>query len=235
MASLYTPEGAGTVERLRTSRRGFLAFGGMAAFLAACDSNDDDNDADVVLDFSTETGVLNYAYALEQLEAAFYTQVVTNSAFATTFNADEQAVLRDLQLHEVIHREAFKALLAGNAVGALTPDFSAIQFNNRASVLGAAKTFEDLGVAAYNGAGQYLSTDAYIALAGKIVSVEARHASVIRALLAPNTDDFADVSDLGGLGANNGNGLDGAADPDAVISAASAYLTTTVAVRNANR
>ncbi|MEO6526844.1 MAG: hypothetical protein ABIP93_09490, partial [Gemmatimonadaceae bacterium] len=32
--------------------------------------------AGVVLDFSTDIGVLNYAYALEQLEAAFYMTVV---------------------------------------------------------------------------------------------------------------------------------------------------------------
>ena len=54
-----------------------------------------------------------------------------------------------------------------------------------------AKTFEDLGVAAYNGAAQYISSTDYLTLAGKIVSVEARHASSIRDLLNPKSGDFA--------------------------------------------
>ena len=36
-------------------------------------------------------------------------------------------------------------------------DFTSINFADRASVLGAAKTFEDLGVSAYNGAGKLLT------------------------------------------------------------------------------
>ena len=47
--------------------------------------------------------------------------------------------------------------------------------------------FEDLGVSAYDGAG-YLFKDAnYLLLAGKIVSVEARHAALIRELVSPNS------------------------------------------------
>jgi hypothetical protein len=35
-------------------------------------------------------GVLSYAYALEQLEADFYTKVVNATNFRITFNATEQ-------------------------------------------------------------------------------------------------------------------------------------------------
>ena len=52
-----------------------------------------------------------------------------------------------------------------------------MDFNSRDSVLKTARTFEDLGVAAYNGAGQLLERGEYLLLAGKIVSVEARHAT----------------------------------------------------------
>jgi glutamine amidotransferase-like uncharacterized protein len=77
------------------------------------------------------------------------------------------------------------------AIGELDVDFSAIDFNSRDSVLNAAKTFEDLGVAAYNGAGQFIESSDYLLIAGKIVSVEARHAAAIRDLINPGSADFA--------------------------------------------
>jgi hypothetical protein len=146
----------------------------------------------VTLDFSNEIDVLNYAYALEQLEAAFYIRVTNAPQFATIFAANEQRILRDLRAHEVVHRDFFAAAIpAAERIPALTPDFSRIDFGSRASVLAAARDFEDLGVSAYNGAGRYLKTNVYLTLAGKIVSVEARHASAIRDVLSPNTGDFA--------------------------------------------
>ncbi|MEL7360992.1 MAG: twin-arginine translocation signal domain-containing protein, partial [Bacteroidota bacterium] len=65
------------------SRRRFLQFGGVAltaGALAACDSDDPGIDLDdeaVVFDFADDFGVLNFAYAIEQLQAAFYTTVVS--------------------------------------------------------------------------------------------------------------------------------------------------------------
>jgi hypothetical protein len=50
---------------------------------------------------------------------------------------------------------------------------------------------EDNGVAAYNGAGRYITNPDYLLLAGKIVSVEARHASAARTLINFNSVDFA--------------------------------------------
>ena len=64
----------------------------------------------------------------------------------------------------------------------LTPTFDAIDFSSRTSVLATAQVFEDLGVSTYNGARQFMQDDSYLVLAGKIVSVEARHASVISGL-----------------------------------------------------
>lgn len=178
-------------------------FGGAALAVAACGERtltaatmstpryDLAQTADVVLDFSNDFGVLNYAYALEQLEAAFYTQVVATSGFAARFAANEQRVLIDLRDHEIVHREFFKTALGGAAIPGLTVDFSSIDFTSRTSVLTTARTFEDLGVGAYNGAAKYIANAAYLTAAGKIVSVEARHASAIRDLLANRTGAFA--------------------------------------------
>jgi len=217
-----------------THRRAFLGLAGVSTvLLAACDSNDDDdnNGADVTLDFSTDFGVLNYAYALEQLEAAFYTQVVATPY--TNMSADEMSVMQDLKAHEVIHRDFFKAALSTNAIGGLEVNFSAIDFRSRTSVLGTAKAFEDLGVSAYNGAGKYLRDPNFLLAAGKIVSVEARHAAVIRSLInGMQSDSFANVSDLTNLGANNGQGLDGAAPPSTVLATAGAFVKTSISLKN---
>lgn len=170
-----------------------------------------------------DLGVLTYAYALEQLEADFYTRVVNSNTFGSTFNAEEQAVLSDLYRHEVIHREFFKAAISGvitsqdQLLPALTFDYGSLSFSSRAQVLATAKTLEDTGVAAYNGAGRYITTPDYLVLAGKIVSIEARHASAIRSLINPGSADFAgdDVIDPT-------TGLGQALKPSQIITAVSA-------------
>ena len=135
----------------------------------------------VVLDLSTDTGILNYAYALEQLEAAFYTAVLAAPAFKT-FTPDQQEVFTDLRNHEVIHREFLRAVLGGKAIEslALNPSGMSTTMAGMNSIMRTAQAFEDLGVAAYNGAGKYLKDAGTLLVAGKIVSVEARHAAAIR-------------------------------------------------------
>jgi hypothetical protein len=206
-------------------RRTFLKFAGMtvAAFtLAACtdDAGTSPTTGSVTLT-NDDFGILNYAYALEQLEAAFYTKV-TASMYSGA-SANEQQIMQDIRDHEISHRDFFKAALGANAIGSLSVDFSAIDFTSRTSVLGAAKTFEDLGVSAYNGAGKLLSDVKYLATAGEIVSVEARHAAVIRNLINPGSADFAgdDVVDPA-------TGLDKARKPSEVLALAAPYVTTTI-------
>jgi hypothetical protein len=145
----------------------------------------------VQLDLATDTGILNYAYALEQLEAGFYQAVVALPNFSTLFPAAEQEVLVDLRNHEVIHREFLRTALGGAAIAGLQVNFTSL-LGSRDSILAAARTFEDLGVAAYNGAGQFLDSGAFLTLAGKIVSVEARHAAAIRDILDPTGRAFSD-------------------------------------------
>ncbi len=146
-----------------------------------------------------DVGILNFAYALEQLEAAFYTQVLT--APYAGIDRFEARVLKDLRDHEVAHVQFFKKTLGSSAIGTVPVNFSAIDFNSRESVLKTAMTFEDVGVSAYNGAGQFLKNPSYLLAAGKIVSVEARHAAAIRDLLYPFSAAFAgdDVVDASGL------------------------------------
>lgn len=211
------------------SRRKFLGYVGVTSALLATvsvssckkDSTSSSSSGSVDLG-SGDVGILNYAYALEQLEAAFYIQVASSPYSGIT--ASEQAYLTDIRNHEVAHREFFKAALTAAApssiIPALSVDFSTINFASRDSVLGTAKVFEDLGVSAYNGAGQLLVTPDYLVLAGKIVSVEARHAALIRELITVNT--FADSSVI------DANGLDVVNLPPAVLAAAGKYIKNTI-------
>jgi Ferritin-like domain len=210
-----------------TSRRNFLQWSGLTIAVVAVGCSDDDgnvepNPSGAVDLGSGDTGVLNYAYALEQLEAGFYTQVV--ASFYAGATPGEQAILTDIKNHEVIHRDFLKAALGSAAIADPAVDFTSVNFTDRSSVLGAAKTFEDLGVAAYNGAGKLLTSADNLLVAGKIVSVEARHAAAIRDLLQANSFAGSDVVDA--------NGLDQAKDPSAVLAAADPYITTTVTANN---
>ncbi|MEJ7558928.1 MAG: ferritin-like domain-containing protein [Pedobacter sp.] len=211
-------------------RRSFLQFAGAglagAALLAAGCTKDDGivaaPSAGVTLDFKDDFGVLNYAYALEQLEAAFYIQVA--SSFASGFSPAERAKLDDIRLHEIAHREFFKKALGSAGIGSLEVDFSSISFSDRTSVLATAKAFEDLGVAAYNGAGVRIKDDKYLVAAGQIVSVEARHAAYIRDIISNGSFANSEVVDS--------NGLDQALTPDKVLAIAGKYIKTKVNVIN---
>jgi len=227
--NVITDPGQEDVATYDVSRRKFFQLaGGLAGaglLLASCSKGDSTPNnpmaSGTVRLGSGDTGILNYAYALEQLEAAFYIQVVANSSFTTAFtDPDERARLTEIRDHEVAHREFFKAALGSSAIGALTVDFSKIDFTSRSSILSAAMAFEDLGVSAYNYAGQLISSPDYLTVAGKIVSVEARHAAYIRDLVTPRS--FADILDS--------NGLDVANPPSYVLSSAGAgaYVKTPI-------
>lgn len=220
-------------------RRSFLRISGLTLagtglLIAGCSDDDDGGMNNTVpgpgvingtFDLGGgDLGILTYAYALEQLEAEFYNRVVNNGSFGSTFNTEERAVLEDLYDHEVIHREFFKAALTGAVSNPqmLLPDldftFPGVNFSNRLSVLQTAKVLEDTGVAAYNGAGRYIADANYLLLAGKIVSVEARHASAIRDLLNPGSIDFA--------GDDDPNGLDKAMKPSQIVPMVDPFIVT---------
>ncbi len=208
------------------SRRKFLRYVGVSSALVAStvivsSCGDDNNDGRVNLG-SGDTGILNYAYALEQLEAAFYVKVMQSPY--SGMSALETEYLTDVRNHEVAHREFFKAALGSNAIQALEVDFSTINFSSRDSVLGTAKAFEDLGVSAYNGAGKLLVSADYLGLAGKIVSVEARHAALIRDLISNGS--FADSTVI------DANGLDVVRMPMEVLQIAGTYIKTPINANN---
>ncbi len=167
-----------------------------------------------------DVGILNYAYALEQLEAAFYKKVLAEAYSGMT--EDEEMTLTDIGDHEQEHVDFLAEALGSDAVGELEVDFSDVDFSSRDAVLTTARTFEDLGVSAYNGAGKLIETPDYLVAAGRIVSIEARHAAAIRDLINPLSVAFAgpDVVD--------DSGLDVAREPAQVLEAAGPFIATDV-------
>jgi Ferritin-like domain len=204
--------------RFLTQAAGFVT---VASVIGACSKDDDDNNSGINLG-SGDIGILNYAYALEQLEAAFYTQVIMTPF--TGITATETALLTDIRDHEIAHREFFKNALADKAIPGLEVNFASINFTSRDNVLATAKAFEDLGVSAYNGAGKLITSPDYLLLAGKIVSVEARHAALIRDLIYNGT--FADNTVI------DANGLDMAKNPGDVLATAASFLKSKINASN---
>lgn len=224
------------------TRRGFLraiGLGGTVVLLpsvfTACEDNAHSVTTEVNngytasqtvrLDLTTDVGILNYAYALEQLEAAFYQQAVASSAYSA-MPAAEQELVGDIKNHEAIHRDFLKAALSTAAIPGLSVNFGA-SFASRDSILNTAKVLEDTGVAAYNGAGQYIKDTNYLLVAGKIVSVEARHAAAIRDAL-----DTTGIAFAGDDVVDPVTGLDKALAPSAILAAVAAtgFVTTSVAI-----
>lgn len=181
----------------KLERRSFLRFAGASAagvalVAAGCKKDKMPSTTKGIYIGSGDTAILNYAYALEQLEAAFYTEVVARAS-GNNLSVMEKSYMQDIRDHEIAHREFFKAALGSNAIPSLTVDFSSIDFTKRDGangILAAAQAFENLGVSAYNGAGYLIKNSAYLVIAGQIVSVEARHAALINDLISNGT--FAD-------------------------------------------
>jgi hypothetical protein len=215
------------------SRRSFLRVAGAAAvtggLLTAC-SNADQNSvipsgsarvAGPMVSLPTgDVGILAFAYVLEQLEAAFY-EMVLAKPYPNMSSAD-QMLWTDIRGHEIIHRALFKAAV-GSKVPDLTFNFSSIDFNNRADVISSAEAFEKTGVGAYNGAGKYIKNADYLTLAGKIVSVETRHHSILRELQYPYSDAFAGPTIV-----TSDTGLHLAYEPTFVLPIAQKYILETL-------
>jgi|SRR6476661_1795101 len=177
-------------------RRTFLQAAGATAasaalLLAGCSDDPDPVPVDTTLLTlgANDIGLLNYAYLLEQLAAAFYQKVLDSPP--ADLQPGDLAFLNDLRDHEVIHRETLRFALDTQAIISVTFDFSTLNLSTRAGVLAAAKRLEDTGVAAYNGILRLVSDATHQSTLLKISSVEARHSAFIRDVLTPAAGTFA--------------------------------------------
>jgi rubrerythrin len=139
--------------------------------------------------FENDLDVLNYALTLEHLEAAFYERI--NASGVLSGNA--ASYFETIGAHEAAHVAALTDAIA--AAGG-TPVSAAPSYNFAAlgdletvdGILAAARTLEETGVAAYNGAGREIVDKTILSTAGAIVQTEANHAAIVRALIDPDAN-----------------------------------------------
>jgi len=129
--------------------------------------------------FTDDIDVLNYALTLEHLEAGFY-KLAANYQFGNdAFGQPIGDRLMEIGAHEDAHVETLTKVisdLGGEPVAAAGYDFGVTDAN---SFLATAAAVENLGVAAYDGAGASIQSPDLLTAAGSIVAVEARHASYL--------------------------------------------------------
>jgi hypothetical protein len=135
-----------------------------------------------------DIGILNYALTLEYLEAAFYNGA---SAAKLPLSAQGTVFLETVTKDENEHVKFLKKALGSKA--AKEPKFDFKGANTNAEMfMATAEVLENTGVHAYSGQALNIKNPAYVKAALSILTIEARHASVIgllngsKGMLTPN-------------------------------------------------
>jgi rubrerythrin len=170
----------------------------------------------------SDVKILNFALALEYLQASFYTEAERIGALHGALAHQAHVV----GMHERAHVKAFKAVLGPAAIKEPKFDFHGVTENPDA-FRSTAVAFEDLATAAYKQQAPLIKSKQYLAAALAIHSVEARHAAWIRRLAgflpAPKAFDEP-LSDQTVVGIVNSTHFVTLADPQ-TTSAATPQLT----------
>ncbi len=134
-----------------------------------------------------DIGILNYALTLEYLEAAFY-----NGATAANLplSAQASAFLKVVTADENAHVAFLKKALGKKAVASPKFDFKGSN-TNAETFMKTAQVLENTGVHAYSGQALNIKSATYVKAALSILTIEARHASVIGLLNDPTGKEIA--------------------------------------------
>lgn len=127
---------------------------------------------------SGDVDILNFALTLEYLETDFYNV----KGKSVGLSGEARTLAGMFGDEEAEHVAALtKAITGAGGKPVKQPTFS-FPVTDQAGFLKLACVLENTGVGAYNGAGPSLVNKAYLAAAGSIVQVEARHAASIALL-----------------------------------------------------
>jgi hypothetical protein len=136
----------------------------------------------------TDITVLQFADVLEQLETQFYKQGLdkfkspgsfTSAGFASDQLVSEQLLI--IQNDEATHSKALRSLL--DAAGAKPVDNCKFNFDSVLTdvktMAATARVVEQIGVGAYLGAAHLISNPLILEAAGSILTIEARHQTLL--------------------------------------------------------
>ena len=186
-------------EKKGLSRRKFLGYAGgvagAALILDACKKEEEPTIAESeAIDLGTrDEGILNYLFVLQQIEAAFYIELVANGYSYMTDS--ERATFTEMRDHEIAHREFLRNYLKGNGT-VVEVDLSSITISDRTSVLENGEFIENIMSGAMIEAGRLLVTPHNVELVAKMASVETRHATTMSNLRS--TGNFFGTVDASG-------------------------------------
>ncbi len=129
----------------------------------------------------TDVDILQFALGLEHLEARMYVDMLA----ANILTDKELRYFQSFGSHESAHVKALSDALsaAGATPVAAAASYNFPAFDSRQAILDLARIAEETGVGAYQGAAAAIQNKDYLAAAGSIVQVEARHAAIVRMLL----------------------------------------------------
>ncbi len=178
--------------------------------------------------------VVNYALALEDLEADLYAQAIMRLTSGGT-NAlgihiaglnigakeDDVTYLIEFGKVEKQHRDLLRGTLRSAAIKPFKYDFG-MQSKTRQQVDELIYSAERTGVGAYLGAIKYFATKTYLQIAASIQGTEARHTAVVADIL----DDLFGTNVQVAPGYTNHNAVDQPIVPDAVLAQISPFVIT---------
>ena len=127
---------------------------------------------------TTDLEILGYALALEQLEAAFYADVIESDLFTGADLGTIKQFGEDEQVHLELLEATIKKLGGEVAVAPKTK----FPLTSQAGVLKLASALENGGAAAYLGQANRIRSKEVLAAALSIHTVEARHAATLNSL-----------------------------------------------------
>lgn len=125
-----------------------------------------------------DVAILNYALTLEYLEAAFYKEAVAKGKFSGEVGAFAKLV----SAHETAHVKYLQKALGSAAVKSPKFDFKDTT-TDLAKFKATAFALENTGVKAYAGQATNIKQAAVVKAAVSILTIEARHAAAIAAIL----------------------------------------------------
>ena len=140
---------------------------------------------------SQDIKILNFALTLEELEAAFYEEAVSNGAL----DGDLANFAQVVAAHEAEHVTALRQTLGEEAIAKPSFDFKDTT-SSKGKFAATAVQLEDTGVAAYLGQAARIQTPAVALAAASILPIEARHASWIRDIQGRGEDPVPAPADF---------------------------------------